>query len=211
MKRHLSVLLAFISVLTLLFTAAASSGVGSQAPTKNVGVATLMVTRFVYHKGYTFVFQLSGPFKPEDLVGYVDISGTRFPLGCNLKQVLSTTETTSNRAVCTASVSKRFAGRTAWVLLATSGAYAVIPEPDTTSCYPVYDWNQGKDDWEQFADYCADAMPTEGMAIRMYNPHWQGTFTYIYQYSAPCVANKGRGFYFGITDGSYYSILCPPN
>jgi hypothetical protein len=209
MKNNLFSILTITSILAMLFAVAAAPGAVPNSPQQAKGYATLMVMRFIYHKGYVFAFSLSGPLKQEDLVGYVDISGQRFDLHCTLK--VATVAKTSNRAVCTASFPPRFVGRSAFVVLITSGTHVVIPPRNTNSCTSVYTWNQTLDDWEDFASYCTDAQLKVGDSIRMYTKNWGHTFTYVYQRSAPCEDNAGRGFYFGVTYGHYYSILCPPN
>ncbi len=217
MKKNLFAIITAISIFTLLFATAFTSGASAPAPANVKGYGTLLAYRFIYGKGYVFVFQLSGPLKQQDLMGYVDISGSRFDLGCTLKDITTTIDEDGKiveipkRAMCTASIPPKFVGRKAFVFLVASGTYIKIPPRNTNHCYSVYTWNDNWDDWEAWASFCTDATRLRpGDYIRAYTPKWDATFTYVYQTSAPCADNYGRGFYFGVTFGNYYSILCPP-
>jgi hypothetical protein len=190
-----------VSILTMLLTLAAGPiGEGSTGSRS----ATLVAMRFITTKGYVFIFSLSGQYKKRDLIGSVILSERTVKLSCILRDDIW--------AVCTAPGLKKYIGKSAWVVLAGFGQSVIIPKPrinnNVDSCYSIFDWNATGDDWQKFADYCQSSAAEVGDAINMYNPIWNGTYTYIYQNSVPC-SNQGNGYYYGVTFENYYSIVCP--
>jgi hypothetical protein len=205
MKKHYYLGALLITILALIFTVAASPSNPGKA-VREPRFIQLMATRFIKHKGYVFIFQVSGGFKKTELIGTVNISGQIIKMYCVRRD--------DSLVACTASHLKKHVGEQVWVVLAGYGHAVIIPIPrvnnSESSCYPVYDWPKPHTDhtWDHFADYCQVDLPQVGDAIDLYNPTWNGTYTYIYQTSAPC-SDQGNGYYYGVSAGDYYSIQCP--
>jgi hypothetical protein len=197
-KRSLFAVLTLFSIFSILFTSAFTP------PPPEPKYLQLFRFRFLKTKGYVFVYNMSGEFKKEELIGWVDVQGKKVKLSCWINE-------SDKRVTCSAMGLKNYVGETASVILAGYKNTIVIPEPvNQWFCYGVYDWTKKRDGWERFAEKCfADEEAQEGMYLDLYNPTWENTYTYIYQGSTPCTNDENKGFYYGAVLGSYYVVLCP--
>lgn len=112
MQKKLMLVLSIISILGVLFGAAAAP-----AATKSL---TLDDVRFIDGKGYVFLFSYTGNFKQSELYGFVNIGNDGFDLACKLRD--------DGKISCVAiQLSPSYAGREAVVHLAGFVFYAIIP------------------------------------------------------------------------------------
>ena len=163
--------------------------------------------------GISFTFRVNGEFSQSELQsGFVQVQGgDDFPLYCS--------QTAADEVVC--HTSKKVAGHDIVVGFGGARFWTDVPEewaPPATCgegygyWYPAYDVAgpfspPGTTEWSYFGDACTDNPATEAQRIRLYNPEWQGTFTYEYWGDgldpvagfAAGWTNQGEGFYWGYT------------
>jgi len=186
---------AFALLAAFTFTAIASA--------QSAKYISLMVARFIPHKGYVFLFDVVGKYQKDEIVGKIEVAGKSIKLDCIYKEK-------EGLLSCTAPGLKKYMNAQAEIYLAGGHFYVVVPE--TVNCYGIFDWTRDLGGWEYIGEKCVPASirVRPGDSITRYNPTWKGTYTYVYQNSVPC-QDMGNGYYYGFTFETYYQIVCPPN
>ncbi len=187
MKKHLSVIVLVLAMLTMF------TGVASAAPLAS-GNASLVNVTFVQGKGLVFTFQVSDHYSKAELDGKLHaVGGGDFDLSCQ--------QVDENTVTCVVS---KFTENSD-VVVSWGGFTFWTHTPRTSICYGIWDWapaNPTPNSWVLYGSHCQEHEASAGDSFMWNNPVW-GPSPYEFGPQSPnCFANNVSG------DGYYYQS-CP--